>query len=71
VNAPGVIVEQGLGPIRFYNPTPLYPRLDCGTILNPISAAPSTLIWSPRAQDSPTLWPEQFRFDGAPALREP
>ena len=68
----GVIVEQAAPDTLFYNPQHPYTRALIAAQPEPDISRPIDLDLVAKGAGSPTLWPENFRFEGtkAPALRE-
>ena len=68
----GVIVEQAAPDTLFYNPQHPYTRALIAAQPEPDINRPIDLDLVAKGAGSPTLWPENYRFEGtqAPALRE-
>lgn len=68
----GVIVEQAAPDTLFYNPQHPYTKALIAAQPEPDINRPIDLELVAKGAGSPTLWPEQYRFQGtqAPALRE-
>ncbi len=68
----GVIVEQAAPDTLFYNPQHPYTRALIAAQPEPDVKRPIDLDLVAKGAGSPTLWPENYRFEGllAPALRE-
>jgi peptide/nickel transport system ATP-binding protein len=68
----GVIVEQAAPDTLFYNPQHPYTKALIAAQPEPDISRPIDLDLVAKGAGSPSLWPEQYRFQGtqAPALRE-
>lgn len=68
----GVIVEQAAPDTLFYNPQHPYTKALIAAQPEPDISRPIDLELVAKGAGSPTLWPEEYRFEGtqAPALRE-